>query len=221
MTGGSPAAPRGFPRRWVALVLLAAAAAGIGGGFVLQRARSAPVAATPRLPELHGQAVWPAGKRLAPNFTLRDPDGAPVSLASLRGRPVLLTFLDSRCHSACPIEGRELASIMHQLLSAERPVLVVVGVDPKGDNRAGIHHAVRAWGLAGPWRWHWLTGSRSQLAAVWRSYGITVQPTTNDILHSLAVLLIDRRGFERTAYLFPFLPSFVHGDLARLAGERA
>jgi protein SCO1/2 len=221
MTVCSPAAPRGFPLRWVALVVVAAAAAGIAGGFVLHHVRSAPVAAAPPLPELHGQAVWAAGVRPAPNFTLRDSSGAPVSLASLRGRPVLLTFLDSQCHSACPIEGRQLASIMRRLPSAERPTLVVVGVNPKGDSRAGIHHAVTTWGLAGPWRWHWLTGSRSQLTAVWRSYGITVRPTTNDILHSLAVLLIDRRGFERTAYLFPFLPSFVQGDLARLARKRA
>jgi cytochrome oxidase Cu insertion factor (SCO1/SenC/PrrC family) len=133
---------------------------------------------------------------------------------------VLLTFLDSQCHSACPIEGRQLAAILHQLPLAKRPTLVVVGVNAKGDNWASIHRAVTEWGLAGPWRWHWLSGNRSQLAAVWRSYGITVEPKTNDILHSLAVLLIDRHGFERTAYLFPFLPPFVQGDLARLAAER-
>jgi hypothetical protein len=36
----------------------------------------------------------------------------------------------------------------------------------------------------------------------------------------LRLVLIDRRGDERTAYLFPFLPAFVEGDLTRLAGER-
>ena len=52
-------------------------------------------------------------------------------------------------------------------------------------------------------------------------YGVRVVPTTNDIVHSLALYLIDRRGDERTAYLFPFLQSFVQRDLARLARERA
>jgi hypothetical protein len=33
--------------------------------------------------------------------------------------------------------------------------------------------------------------------------------------------LIDRRGDERTAYLFPFLPAFVQRDLGRLARESA
>jgi hypothetical protein len=56
---------------------------------------------------------------------------------------------------------------------------------------------------------------------VWRAYGVTVEPGSNDIVHSLALYLIDRRGDERTAYLFPFLPSFVQRDLARLAGGSA
>ena len=34
------------------------------------------------------------------------------------------------------------------------------------------------------------------------------------------VYLIDRRGDERTGYLFPFAPAFVQGDLAVLATER-
>jgi len=55
---------------------------------------------------------------------------------------------------------------------------------------------------------------------MWRDYGITVEPTTNDITHGLALYLIDRKGFERTGYLFPFLPNFVTLDLQTLARER-
>ncbi|MHB8651451.1 MAG: hypothetical protein ACYDBR_14955, partial [Gaiellaceae bacterium] len=34
------------------------------------------------------------------------------------------------------------------------------------------------------------------------------------------ILLLDRRGNERTGYAFPFPPSFVQGDLLTLARER-
>jgi len=34
------------------------------------------------------------------------------------------------------------------------------------------------------------------------------------------VYLVDRRGDERTGYLFPFAPAFVEGDLRALAAER-
>jgi cytochrome oxidase Cu insertion factor (SCO1/SenC/PrrC family) len=207
--------------RPLALVVAAAALAGVAGGVALHWLRAAATPVAMALPALHGQAVWAAGARPAPAFALRDQRGALVTLGALRGRPVLLTFLDSQCRSSCPIAGRQLASVLRRMPAAARPTLVVISVDPKGDTRVGIDRAMHKWGLAGPWRWHWLNATRAQLAPVWRSYGITVEPTSNDIVHSLALLLIDRRGYERTAYLFPFLPAFVQGDLARLAGERA
>lgn len=217
-----PVARRPFAPRWLALVVAGAALAGIGGGFVLHRLTAAGTAspAAPALPELHGQAVWQAGARRAPGFALRDQADEIVSLAALRGRPVLLTFLDSLCRSSCPIEGRQLASVLRRLPPRERPTLVVVSVNP-ADTLGTIWLATHKWGLAGPWRWHWLHASHRELASVWRKYGITVEPRSGELVHSLALLLIDRRGYERTAYLFPFLPGFVQGDLARLAREPA
>lgn len=203
------------------MILLIAVVVGAGGGAVLRALHgSGAVAARPALPTLHGQAVWKAGVRRAPNFVLRDQSGSAVSLASLRGRAVVLTFLDSQCTSSCPIEGRQLGSILRRLPAAQRPTLVIVSVDQSGDTPAGIRHALAKWGLNGPWTVHWLNArTHAQLASVWRSYGVRVVPATNDIVHSLALYLIDRRGYERTAYLFPFLPGFVQRDLGRLARE--
>jgi cytochrome oxidase Cu insertion factor (SCO1/SenC/PrrC family) len=204
-------------------VLLIAVVVGAGGGAVLRVLYgSGTAAARPVLPTLHGQAVWAAGARRAPNFVLRDQSGKAVSLASLRGRPAVLTFLDSQCRSSCPIEGRQLGSILRRLPAAQRPALVIVSVDQSGDTRAGIRRALAKWNLNGPWPVHWLNArTHAQLASVWRSYGVRVVPTTNDIVHSLALYLIDRRGYERTAYLFPFLPAFVQRDLGWLARERS
>ena len=170
---------------------------------------------------LHGQASWEGGERPAPQFALRDHTGALVSLATLRDRPVLLTFFDSQCEEQCPIMGRQLAIMLRRMPSADWPTLVIVSVNPEGDTRASIRRAMGEWRLAGPWRWHWVRGTRSELAAVWRDYGITVEPTTNDITHDLALYLIDERGFERTGYLFPFLPNFVALDLKTLREEAA
>jgi protein SCO1/2 len=205
------------------MILLAALVVGAGGGALIQvLTGSGTAAAKPSLPSLHGQAVWKAGARRAPNVSLRDQTGRVVTLASLRGRPVVLTFLDSQCTSSCPIEGRQLGSVLRRLPAMERPTLVIVSVNHAGDTPAGIRHALAEWHLNGSWGVHWLNArTRAQLASVWRSYGVRVIPKSNDIVHSLALYLIDRRGYERTAYLFPFLQGFVQGDLGRLARERA
>jgi len=212
---------RSTPFRWAALVGLAAAA-GIASGFAFHRLHASsgrPAAAA--LPAFHGQASWAAGRRAAPAIALRDQAGREVRLSALRGRPVLLTFMDSQCKAECPIQGRQLGAVLRGLPPADRPTLVVVGVNPTGDTPPSIRHAMRKWTLAGPWRWHWLRGTRAQLERVWHAYGVTVEPSSGDIVHSLVLYLIDGNGWERTAYLYPFLPAFVQRDLARLGTQAA
>lgn len=205
-------------RKAAALVLSACAAAGIAGGLILHGlARPAQTSAALKLPELHGQAVWAPGRRPAPAFALRDQTGRLLKPTSFRGRTVVLTFLDSHCTTRCPLVGRELAMIVQRLPRADRPVLLVVSVNPN-DTPRSARAAVSRWGI--PSGWHWLMADRTRLAQVWRAYGITVIPTTHDINHSLAVYLLDRHGNERTGYLFPFQPPFVEGDLRALARER-
>jgi cytochrome oxidase Cu insertion factor (SCO1/SenC/PrrC family) len=206
---------RTLPLRPFALAIVAAALVGVAGGLALHRLRAAPALVGPALPELHGQAVWAAGERPAPQFALRDQSGVVVSLRALRGRPVLLTFLGSQCGGSCAAEARRIAVVLRRLPVTRRPTLLVVSLDPAGDTTAAIDRAARRWGLAGAWQWHWLTASRMRLASVWREYAAVGGSPRG------SVVLIDRRGDERTAYLFPFLPAFVDGDLARLAGERA
>lgn len=192
-----------------------AVVAGSAAGLVAARVHSHRGAL--RLPAFHGQETWAAGTRRAPSFALRDQRGALVSPAELRGSPVLVTFLDSRCTSDCPIEARELSLVLHRVPASSRPTLVIVSVDPAGDTHASIAKAMRRWRLAGPWRWHWVSGTRAQLAPVWRAYGIEVSQRTGDVVHGMALYLVDRDGNERTGYLFPFLPGFLTTDLERLA----
>lgn len=199
----------------IAIATLVGMGAGIAAHFFVSRGTAPRVA----LPELHGQATWAAGARRAPGFTLRDVFGGRVSLASARGHVVLVTFLDSRCRTLCPLIGRAIGDVQRSLPAAARPIVFVVSVDRKGDSAASVRAATRRWSLAPGWRW--LSGSRHQLNSVWRSYGIAVQPTTNDIVHGAAVYLIDRRGYERTGYLAPLLPNFLALDIERVAKERA
>jgi len=98
-------------------------------------------------------------------------------------------------------------------------VVVVVSVDPLGDTPGSARAAARRWGLTAGASWHWLLGSRAELAPVWASYRIAVRRVNGQIAHRPAVYLIDRRGFERAGLLWPFPPSWPAGDLRVLAGE--
>jgi protein SCO1/2 len=205
-------------RRWFAAAVAAAAVVGIVIGIAFHTQLTGSAAADPvRAPVLHGQATWPSRQRPAPAFALRDQRGRRVTLASLGGRAVALTFLDSLCKGACPIEGRMLASAIRQVVSPARPQLIVVSVDPAGDTPRTVARALRKWRL--PADTIWLLGTHAHLKRVWDAYQITVEPVSGDVVHSTAVYLIDRRGDERAGFLMPFIPGLVADDFRRLGAE--
>ena len=193
-----------------AISIAVAVVAGVAIGVAVHAATSRAKA-----PALDGQATWPSGARPAPAFALHDQHGRIVSLASLRGRSVALTFMDSLCKSACPLEGRMLASAIAQLPDSAKPRLVIVSVDPAGDTPTTVAHAARKWDL--PPDTAWLLGDKRSLARVWRHYDITVDARSGDVIHSTAVYLIDKHGDERAGFLMPFLPNLVAGDFRTLA----
>ena len=200
-------------RRWYVVSVAAAAVVGIAIGAAFHSRLLGSAAAAPKL---HGQATWNAGSRAAPAFALRDQRGHHVTLTSLRGRPIALTFLDSLCKEACPVEGQMLASAIRQV-GAARPQLLVVSVDPRGDTPRSVAHAMRKWRL--PADTIWLLGTHAQLKPVWDAYQITVDPISGDIVHSTAVYLLDKRGYERAGFLMPFVPGLVADDLSVLGDE--
>ncbi|HEY2770495.1 MAG TPA: SCO family protein [Solirubrobacteraceae bacterium] len=167
---------------------------------------------------LQGQARWGAGVRPAPAIRgLHDQTGRLFAMSALRGHTVVIAFFDSHCNQACPLEGRALAAAEDALPAAQRPVLVVVSVNPQ-DTAASSRAAASKWGLGQVGAWHWLRGTHAQLARAWSAYHIAVLPPRNgDIAHTEALYLVDRRGDERSAYLYPFAAHFVTHDLRTLS----
>jgi cytochrome oxidase Cu insertion factor (SCO1/SenC/PrrC family) len=129
---------------------------------------------------------------------------------------VAIEFWDSHCNQECPLAGRALAAAERSLPQAQRPVLVVVSVNPL-DTPASSRAAIRRWNLQGGAPWHWLMGTHSHLASVWKAYRIAVVPGKTDIGHTEALYLLDRHGDERSGYLYPYIPARVAHDMRTLA----
>ena len=58
---------------------------------------------------------FPMAGHLAPDFTLSDQFGHPVTLSSLRGHEVVLAFIDSRCKTLCPLTSTIMFNAKAQL----------------------------------------------------------------------------------------------------------
>jgi len=136
----------------------------------------------------------------APGFQLTDQSGQPVSLASLRGKVVLMTFLDPVCTTDCPIIGAEMKQAGVLLGSADKDVeLVAIVANPTYRSAAFTQAFDREEGLNAVPNWRYLTGSLSQLSQVWRQYGITVEnlPAGAMSAHNDLAVVIDRTGHIR------------------------
>jgi cytochrome oxidase Cu insertion factor (SCO1/SenC/PrrC family) len=112
----------------------------------------------------------------APNFTLTSQTGRQVSLASLRGKVVLLAFLDPVCTTDCPVIAEEMR-VADTLLGsrASDTELVAVVANPTYTSLAYTRAFDQQVGLNTVPNWLYLTGSVNQLAAVWHHFGIEVE----------------------------------------------
>ena len=199
-----------LPQRAVVVIGLAAAL-GIGVGVIIHALSGGGGSSTSvSAGELMGQATWGRGVRPAPNFELPDQSGRPTSLDSLRGREVLLTFLGSRCLESCPKEARSLATALRLLPETARPAVVVVSRGARRPSPELVHRAARKLGIDLAPGWHWLFGSPGDLESVWRAYGAAGAHSgpSRPIAY-----LIDRVGFERAGFLYPFPPNWLLDDI--------
>ena len=133
----------------------------------------------------------------APGFTLTDQHGRTVTLSSLRGKVVLLTFLDPVCVTDCPLIAQEFRQA-GQLLGTSRAKvdLVAVDVNPLYNELAYTQQFDQQEGLASLTDWHYLTSSPARLRAVYKAYGQPAEtlPAGAMLGHSDIAFVIDTRG---------------------------
>jgi cytochrome oxidase Cu insertion factor (SCO1/SenC/PrrC family) len=170
---------------------------GVGGTFAVNSVLShapatARAASAVYLPPVN-RAPQPA-----PDFRLRDQAGQLMSLSGLRGREVLVTFMDPKCTTLCPIMGQELGSVEAGLPASVTPVLLIVSVAPDrtaADVGTFVSHVT--------WRpgWHWLLGNQAELQAVWATWSISVDGA--DIQHDESLFVVDPQGKMVASYNAP------------------
>ena len=148
-----------------------------------------------------------------------------MSVSAFRGRPVIVTFLDPLCRNLCPVEAKILGVVESSLPAAERPVILAVSVNRWGNTRSVLREDMQKWHVSE--NWHWAVGSAAALRRVWAAYKIAVVDapktiqgvTVHNISHTEAAFVVDRRGYERALYVYPFLASDVDRHVRQLASS--
>jgi protein SCO1 len=132
----------------------------------------------------------------APEFSLTDQNGQPVTLASLRGKTLLVDFVYTHCMGPCPILTAKHVELQRALLpeTRARVQLVSITLDPANDTPEVLtRYAVeRGADLSD---WSFLTGPEAEVAEVVKAYGVgTLRAPDGSIDHVVATFLVDGQG---------------------------
>jgi protein SCO1/2 len=145
----------------------------------------------------------------APHTVLVDSAGKPFTLASLRGKVVLVSFVYTTCTGVCPATTSSLKEIQKSLEQAKlwgkSVEFVSITLDPKNDTPAVLDRYAQVV-HADTESWHFLTGSPAQVDSVISTWGMWAKKSPSGVLdHPSRIFLLDPRGRQREIYNLEFL----------------
>ena len=178
--------PRGLvPAAWVL-----AAACGVTGLFVSQRAKG-PSAA---LSSDYGSV---------PEFALIGEDGGPLTRDMLRGRVWIVDFIFTRCAGQCPLMTQRMKESARAMAGEAGIGFLSVTVDPAYDTPA-VLSAYRQAAALQDVRWRFATGEPGEVVRlIQQGLHLAVAdggPPQEPITHSVRLVLLDHAGRIRGYY---------------------
>ena len=163
-----------------------------------------------------------------PDFTLVNQSGKAIHLHQFRGKPLLLTFIYTRCPfpDYCIRTSNNFGQVMQQLQKDPKAFseaqLLSISIDPENDKPAvlrayGEHYV----GRADPSFSHWefASGSPEQVRQAADFFGLAYNQKDGQIVHGLRTVLIGKDGKVAKVYSGnDWKPDDVAADLIAAAG---
>jgi len=176
----------------LAAALFIAAAAVIGALFAVRRSSGPdrPAAGPYRGSE-------PPGEIRMAEFELSDETGRRVASRNLRGKVVLLSFLDSQCTDSCPVIAFQVARTLDSLPGEVRRQVVALAIstDPDEDTPASVRRFLSSQRALGRLRYLGADEPVATLRPIWRHFHVLSSfESGKDTLHSASVRVFDRQG---------------------------
>jgi len=162
--------------------------------------RPSGIPASVSLPAINLMGLSPVLAKAAPGFRLTDQNGRTLALSSLRGKVVVLNFMDPHCTDICPLVSQEFVDAQHDLgKAAGQVVFAAVNVNQFFNRVADVAAFSSEHQLSSIPSWHFFTGPVNSLQATWRGYDVAVEAPNPkaDIVHTSVMYFIGPDGRER------------------------
>ncbi len=170
------------------------------GALLLAAALAATPWAARAAPALDAQEALRAGEAVIGTqpgaHLLLDRQGRPVALASLRGKPLLVSFVYTGCFQVCPTGTRTLQASLRSLyetLGATQFNVVSIGFNPPADSPEAMRAFAAQHRIDEP-NWDFLSAPPATVDALTRDFGFRYVATPAGFDHVLGVTVLDAEG---------------------------
>jgi protein SCO1 len=147
-----------------------------------------------------GAQRYPQNGDPAQDFHLQTQDGKTVSLATYRGKPLLVDFIYSQCPQPqfCPLLNIKFAE-MAKTVQADSgkyhdAQLLSVSIDPEHDTVPVLKSFSQHFDATKTGRWNFATGTPKQVHDFASNMGLDYWPESGQVVHSVVVYAIDKDG---------------------------
>ena len=132
-----------------------------------------------------------------PHLQFTNQEGNTVSLSGLVGKPVLISFIYTRCPmmKMCPLTTRNVAEVQHLLTSSERATVALVSLtfDPEFDTPRVLKEYGETYGADFD-TWEFWTGSEQDTTDLMDVYGAWAKKSGDDFDHNMRSVILHADG---------------------------
>jgi protein SCO1/2 len=154
-----------------------------------------------------------------PDITLTNQHSQQVSLASLRGKPVLVGFIHTMCKGVCQMMTANMKSVASALpsKSAADLTMLVVTTDPADDQPPQLREYAKSQSLVGN-QWILVTGPKGSIKRVMKLFGVKHEDSDDAMMHVMKLFLVAPGG--TLAHVYPGMkvsPQAIASDIEGLS----
>jgi protein SCO1 len=167
-------------------------------------------------------AAAPAAGNYLPDITLKNQNGQSLSLASLRGKPVLVGFIHTMCKGPCEMLTTKMQSVSSAIpaMDSRNATMLLITTDPNDDQPPQLRAFAKKMNVTGS-QWILATGSSANIKRVMQAYGVSHQDDDDDaMIHVMKLFLIAPDGTLAHTYSgLNASPQTVAGDIVKLSHQ--
>ncbi len=162
---------------------------------------SSPLSANSEPAKVNASLAGPGSADWLPKVNLIDQNGSPRTLASLKGKPVLLSFIHTSCQGPCEMLTAEMKSVAKALgpKFTSKVTMVSITTDPKHDRPGQLLAYAKAQGVGGD-GWVFLTGRPDQIQRLLALYGVPADEDEDPTAHVMELFLLGPNGARLRHY---------------------